>query len=106
MGTRGILDALLDRSRGTHDLDRGNPAVLLLVYEQAEGDDGVEVVGEASNGAEAVDSCARAAPDVVLMDIDDRGDDDDDIFDLDQPDPPVLFGGFPPRQTRQGGFNL
>ncbi len=31
--------------------------------------DDLEVVGEASNGAEAVDSCARVAPDVVLMDV-------------------------------------
>lgn len=39
-----------------------------LIIELDDADD-LEVVGEASNGAEAVDSCARAAPDVVLMDV-------------------------------------
>jgi two-component system NarL family response regulator len=39
-----------------------------LIMELDEADD-LEVVGEASNGAEAVDSCARVAPDVVLMDV-------------------------------------
>lgn len=31
--------------------------------------DDIEVVGEAANGAEAVDLCARLEPDVVLMDV-------------------------------------
>lgn len=31
--------------------------------------DDIEVVGEAANGAEAVDLCARLKPDVVLMDV-------------------------------------
>jgi YesN/AraC family two-component response regulator len=31
--------------------------------------DGIEVVGEAANGAEAVDRARRLVPDVVLMDI-------------------------------------
>ena len=31
--------------------------------------EGVELVGAAANGAEAVDLCAAAAPDVVLMDL-------------------------------------
>jgi DNA-binding NarL/FixJ family response regulator len=34
-----------------------------------ENDAGIEVVGEASNGHQAVDSAARLRPDVVLMDI-------------------------------------
>ena len=32
-------------------------------------DDGLEVVGEASNGREAVESCRRLKPDLVLMDV-------------------------------------
>ena len=32
-------------------------------------EDGIEVVGEASDGVEAVDVCRRLAPDVVLMDV-------------------------------------
>src|SRR4051794_32175151 len=31
--------------------------------------DGFEVVGEAPTGADAVDACARLAPDVVLLDV-------------------------------------
>lgn len=31
--------------------------------------DGVEVVGEARDGLEAIDVCRRTAPDVVLMDV-------------------------------------
>jgi DNA-binding NarL/FixJ family response regulator len=34
-----------------------------------DGLDDVELVGVASNGAEAVEECARTAPDVVLMDL-------------------------------------
>jgi DNA-binding NarL/FixJ family response regulator len=32
-------------------------------------EDGIEVVGEAANGREAVDSAARLRPDVIVMDI-------------------------------------
>ena len=32
-------------------------------------EDGIEVVGEAADGAEAIDVCASARPDVVLMDV-------------------------------------
>jgi len=32
-------------------------------------DDGIEVVGQASDGAEAVDLARRLGPDVVLMDL-------------------------------------
>ena len=39
---------------------------LRLILERA---DGIEVVGEAANGAEAVDVTARAQPHVVLMDV-------------------------------------
>ena len=32
-------------------------------------EEGIEVVGEAANGREAVDSVARLRPDIVVMDI-------------------------------------
>ena len=32
-------------------------------------EEGIEVVGEAANGREAVDAAARLRPDVVVMDI-------------------------------------
>ena len=34
-----------------------------------DGQEGLEVVGEATNGREAVDSCERLRPDIVLMDM-------------------------------------
>lgn len=39
-----------------------------LIMELDDTDD-LEVVGEASNGSEALDACARMTPDVVLMDV-------------------------------------
>ena len=47
VGARGVLDALLDGPRGAQDLDRGHPAVLLLVDQQPQRDDGLEVVRQA-----------------------------------------------------------
>jgi|SRR5450755_245944 DNA-binding NarL/FixJ family response regulator len=52
---------------------------VLLVDDQAlvrggfrsilEGQDDIEVVGEAADGVEAINECVRSAPDVVLMDV-------------------------------------
>ncbi|HEX9030058.1 MAG TPA: response regulator transcription factor [Anaerolineales bacterium] len=46
-----------------HDMVRRGLAVFLLAY------DDLVLVGEAANGAEALDKCAALGPDVVLMDL-------------------------------------
>ncbi|MFN2219926.1 MAG: response regulator, partial [Anaerolineae bacterium] len=46
-----------------HNVVRSGLATFLRAY------DDLELVGEASNGAEAVDLCHRSKPDVVLMDL-------------------------------------
>jgi NarL family two-component system response regulator LiaR len=46
-----------------HDMVRRGLAVFLLAY------DDFVLVGEAANGAEALEKCAGLAPDVVLMDL-------------------------------------
>jgi DNA-binding NarL/FixJ family response regulator len=46
-----------------HEMVRDGLAVLI------DGFDDLALVGEASNGAEAVELCSEAAPDVVLMDL-------------------------------------
>ena len=46
-----------------HDLYRRGMRVVVEL------DGTAEVVGEASNGIDAVDVCARVTPDVVLMDV-------------------------------------
>ncbi len=46
-----------------HAVVRSGLATFLLAY------DDLELVGEAASGAEALDQCARQAPDVVLMDL-------------------------------------
>ncbi|NOY98414.1 MAG: response regulator transcription factor [Chloroflexi bacterium] len=46
-----------------HDMVRRGLAVMLQAF------DDLQLVGEASNGAEAVRSCAEHHPDVVLMDL-------------------------------------
>lgn len=46
-----------------HDMVRRGLAVFLLAY------DDLVLVGEASNGAEALEKCAELQPDVVLMDL-------------------------------------
>lgn len=46
-----------------HDMVRRGLSVFLLAY------DDFELVGEASNGLEAVEKCGELSPDVVLMDL-------------------------------------
>lgn len=46
-----------------HDMVRRGLAVFLLAY------DDLVLVGEASNGSEALEKCAQLHPDVVLMDL-------------------------------------
>jgi chemotaxis response regulator CheB len=46
-----------------HDLFRAGSSALLRIL------DGIEVVGEASNGREAIDLCKKHRADVVLMDV-------------------------------------
>lgn len=46
-----------------HDMVRRGLAVFLLAY------DDLVLVGEATNGAEALEKCAELQPDVVLMDL-------------------------------------
>ena len=46
-----------------HDMVRRGLAVFLLAY------DDLVLVGEASNGIEALEKCAELQPDVVLMDL-------------------------------------
>jgi DNA-binding NarL/FixJ family response regulator len=47
------------------DSDGARAALHAMLHEQGE----IEIVGEASNGAEAVELAASLAPDVVLMDV-------------------------------------
>lgn len=46
-----------------HEIMRGGIKFMLLAF------DDLELVGEASSGAQAVEVCTNAAPDVVLMDM-------------------------------------
>ncbi len=46
-----------------HNVVRSGLSAFLTVYDE------LELVGEASNGQEAIDTCSRVKPDVVLMDL-------------------------------------
>lgn len=59
MGTDKIRVVIVD----DHKVVRSGLGAFLEVYED------FELAGEASNGKEAVDICAKLAPDVVLMDL-------------------------------------
>jgi DNA-binding NarL/FixJ family response regulator len=53
-----ILVAIVD----DHEMVRMSLTMFLQLYEE------IEIIGEASNGAEAIELCARTMPDIVLMD--------------------------------------
>ena len=46
-----------------------SPTARLALRQALESDEAIQVVGEASNGAEAIRLCAELQPDVVLMDL-------------------------------------
>lgn len=77
---RGLDDETLGNFQVTDDqIDANEPIRVLLVDDQPllrmgfrlilEGEEDIEVVGEASNGIEALRSVEQLQPDVVLMDV-------------------------------------